>query len=315
MITRCLSNLFRLPDSSPSLASAFFRFRPEVASSTWRSGRLARTVATATLLLGSMASVQAGTFSGMHPLQTDRFIIGAGAYWMDISSDASLDKKGGLISGDVDFQDDLGFDDSDLQPALIAMWRITNHTRLEGEYFTVGQSNSSKLKETIEWDDVEYEVGAKVSANFDVDVGRLFFGYSFLKDDRKELGVGLGLHYLSIDAALKGEASVDGEPVGKVSHGIDDWAILPNLGIYGNYALSPKWLISARADWISANINDYDGTLWNAQAAIQYQLFDHFGLGLAYRYLSFDFEEDSSKRRWDIDVDYGGPILFFTANF
>ncbi len=280
-----------------------------------RSTLLAMAYASTFGLAGLQPAQAAATISGIHPMQNSRFMLGAGVYWPRISSDVSLDKKGGLPATDVDFQDDLGFDDDDMQPALVFTWRFSNRSRLEGEYFSVGQGNTSVLKETIGWDDVEYEVGAKVRANFDVDVGRLFYGYSFLKDDRKEVGAGIGLHYLGIDTAISGEAYVDGESIGKVSRGIDDWAILPNLGIYGNYAFSPKWLISGRADWISANIGDYDGTLWNAQAAIQYQLFEHFGLGLAYRYLSFDFEEDSSKRRWNIDIDYNGPIFFFTTNF
>ena len=265
---------------------------------------------------GLVSTSYAGSFSGIHPLQSDRFALMGGLYWTNISSTASADKDG-IIGGDIDFQDDLGFDETDMQPTFQARWRISDRSRLEAEFLSVGQGNSSTLKHTIDWDGIEFDVGVKVKGNFDLDVGRLFYGYSFIKDDKKEFGAGLGLHYLGLDTSLSGEASIGGIPIGggPVTRGIDEWAILPNVGIYGNYALSSKWLLSGRADWISANIQDYDGTLWNAQASIQYQMADHFGVGLAYRYLALDLEEDSSKRRWDIDIDYNGPILFITANF
>ncbi len=261
-------------------------------------------------------AIHAGPYTGIHPLQSDRFVFGAGGYWAAISSAASLHKKGTPLDNDVDFQDDLGFDDTDIQPAFVFTWRFSERSRIEGEYFSVTQGNTATTEKTIEWDDAVYKAGARLDARFDMDIGRVFYGYSFLKTDRQELGAGAGMHYLGLDTSLSGQASVNGKPVtDTVKRGIDDWAVLPNIGAYGNHAFSSKWLVSGRVDWISANIGDYDGTLWNAQASVQYQVSDHFGIGLSYRYLSLDLEEDSRKRRWDIDIDYSGPMLFITANF
>ncbi len=268
-------------------------------------------------VISSLAGIQlasAASFSGIHPLQSDPWVLSVGAFQANINSQAELSRKN-TQGTDIDFENDLNFDDTDTLPALFINWRITNKNRVSFEYFTVGQGNSGKAGRTFIWDGVEYDAGVKIKSNLDLDVGRFFYGYSFIKDDRKELGLGLGLHYLSVDTAIAGEAKINGTPVGKVKAGFDDWAVLPNLGAYGNYAFSPKWIVKGRVDWISANIGDYDGTLWNTEAAVQYQMFKHVGVGLAYRYLSFDVSADKSRKSWAIDLDYNGPLLFVTANF
>ena len=57
----------------------------------------------------------AGSFDGIHPLQSDRFIFGIGAYSPEIDGNYYFDD--GLS---IDFQGDAGFDDHDTLPAAAA---------------------------------------------------------------------------------------------------------------------------------------------------------------------------------------------------
>lgn len=260
----------------------------------------------------------AGPFNGIHPLQSNRFSIGFGGYGPDITGYFSIDDADGDDGTDIDFQDDAGLDDSSILPAIGLTWRLSNNTRIQGEYFTVGQSAKETVTKTINIGDLEFDVGATLESDMDMDIARAFWGYSFVKTDKTELGAGLGLHYLNLDISVAGKAHIGDTEIEleRAKKSIDDWAILPNIGGYANYAFSPKWIVGGRLDWISANIGDYDGTLWNAEAHIQYQIFDHFGVGLAYRYLDFELAaEDSRSGDWETELEYSGPLLFFTANF
>lgn len=69
---------------------------------------------------------------------------------------------------------------------------------------------------------------------------RAFLGYSLIKNEQAELGVGASLHFLDIDAKLGGQATVNGIVLPYASEGGDFLAPLPNLGIYGGYAFSSK---------------------------------------------------------------------------
>ncbi len=268
------------------------------------------------LFLLSGAALAAGPFNGIHPLQSDRFAIGFGAYVPDISGTFSVDDPDGGDGTDIDFQDDAGFDDNDALPALGLVWRLSNNTRIQGEYFNIGQSGKEELTRNISIGDLEFEMGKSIKADMDMDIGRVFFGYSFIKNDTAELGAGVGLHYLDLYVSVVGEAHIGDTEVVREERSIDESAVLPNIGGYANYAFSPKWIVGGRVDWISANIGDYDGTLWNVEAHIQYQMFDHFGVALAYRHLDFDLAaEDSSTGDWHVEQEYSGPMLIFTANF
>lgn len=268
----------------------------------------------AVLGLALMSGVSlAGPFNGIHPLQSDRFVFGVGGYMADITGDYSID-RGTDIDADL-----AGVDDDDTLPAMAFHWRLSNNTRLQGEYFDLDAGNRTVLARDISLpspEDTEFAVGAEVRAQLDMTVARIFYGYSFIKNDTMELGAGIGLHYLDMDASLAGNATVDGIEVASAEVSVDEWGLLPNIGGYANYAFSPKWLVSGRVDWISANVGDYDGTLWNVEGAIQYQLFKHFGVGAAYRYLSMDLSLDKGDDdSWSADLEYSGPMFFFTANF
>ncbi len=263
----------------------------------------------------SCSASAADSYDGIHPLQSDPFSFALGAFFPDVSGKFWKNSPDGDDGTDVDLHDDFGVDNSQTLPAFALTWRFSNKSRLQAEYFTFGQSNSHALDKEIDWGGLDFAVGATVKSNMDLGIIRAFYGFSFIKDDKKELGAGAGLHYLDIDVSLKGDATINGEPVLDVARGIDDGAILPNVGIYGNYALSPKWLLIGRVDWISANIDIYDGSFWNVEGAIQYQTFEHFGVGLSYRYIAFDIEVDDNGGWGMMDIDYTGPMLFFTANF
>ncbi|RLA22497.1 MAG: hypothetical protein DRQ61_06205 [Gammaproteobacteria bacterium] len=245
----------------------------------------------------------AGEFTGIHPLQSDRFTFGAGSYFQDVSSDFSVVRpdggKGSVIDNDSD-QSTL---------SLSAIWRITDKWKLQGEYFDMESSNNRAFSPSIG----NLEFAGTIDTGVNADVARLFLGYSFLKSQNSEIGVGAGLHYLSLGVSAKGTASVNGAPFAGVSKSvIDDWAILPNIGLYANYAFSPKWFIGGRVDWLDATIDVYNGSIWNAEAMVQYQMFDHMGIGMAYRYVNFGVEKNDD---WQLDIETTGPVLFVTGNF
>lgn len=260
-------------------------------------------------------SAIAGPYNGVHPLQSDRFKFAFGGFFSELDGDIYLDPANIDHEFEVDLQDDLGVDDSQVLPAAGLIWRYSNNGRLQGEYFSVGQDTKHTLDASIEWGDLDFAVGAKVKSDFDMDIVRAFWGYSLFKDERKELGVGVGIHYLNIEVSLKGNATINSTPVLNAKRGIDNWAILPNVGAFGNYAFSPKWIAFGRVDWISANIDDYSGGLWNLEAAIQYQAFEHAGIGLAYRYVNLNLDANKGRGDWGGDLDYSGPLLFFTMNY
>ena len=68
-------------------------------------------------------------------------------------------------------------------------------------------------------------------------------------------------------------------------------------------------------DWLSLEIDDYDGRLLNAQVGANYLVTKNIAVGVAYRYV--DYRLGIEKDRWDGLVRYKlyGPAILLQASF
>ena len=150
-------------------------------------------------------------------------------------------------------------------------------------------------------------MGTVVSAEFESDIYRLSAGYSFIKNEQAELGVALGLFTTDFRVSLA--ASGVGGQTG------DALAPLPTVGLYGSYALSPRWLLSGRVDYFSLDYDDYDGSLVNWVGAIDYRFTRSFGIGLGYRYVDYDLTATKAKFTGGVEYRFSGPMVYLVGSF
>jgi len=253
-----------------------------------------------------------------HPALSDNFTIMLGAFKSDnafkISAEGIIEDE---IEEIIDFDDSVGVDQSSTLLSAQLRWNFGKKRKwsLWGQYFNGDASGEAVLTEDVEWQDVTFREGTFVGAGVDVAVTRLFIGRSFVKNQRHDFGIGAGLHNLDLSVFIEGDIKIDDESTEFFRGDAENSQPLPNVGVW--YYVSParKWLIHARVDWISANIGDYDGTLWNANVGINYQAFRHVGFDLSYQYFELNLKVDKTDWRGEIDMTYDGPILAVTFNW
>jgi len=248
-----------------------------------------------------------------HSFLTDTFQVSAGVFYPTKGLKLSAD---GTIPGDeIDFDDSLAVDDSEATGSLTFRWNFGEKWSLAGQYWKTDVSGSESLERDITWEDNVYRAGATVGAGFELSVTRLFLGRKFSTGPQYEFGAGIGAHVMSIDAFIEGEAFVDDESTGFRRSAVDASAPLPNIGAWYMYSPSRNWLLSARVDWLSASVGDYDGTLWNTSFGVNYAFTDHFGASLAYQFFSLDVDVDDSDWSGGAKISYSGPFLALTATW
>ncbi len=150
------------------------------------------------------------SYTGIHPAQNSVLQLGAGAFFSNTDYSARFGSVGDG-STEVDF-DKLGMDTDKTVPFGFVRWRFTDRWRLEGNYFSTDNDGSGQTTGDIEWGGVIYN--GKVKVSNDTKLARAAVGYSFLKNDRAELGAGVGLHYLDWETTLSGDGRVNSGPVG-----------------------------------------------------------------------------------------------------
>lgn len=253
-----------------------------------------------------------------HPALSDNFTLMLGAFKSDnsfrISADGTITDEIGDI---VDFGDSVGVDQSSTLLNGQLRWQFGKNRKwsLWGQYFSNDATGEAVLKEDVEWQDVIFREGTFVGAGVDMAVTRVFIGRSFIKNQQHDFGVGIGLHNLDLNVFIEGDISINDESTEFFRGDVSKSQPLPNVGGWYNYSPARKWLVHGRLDWISANIGDYNGTLWNTSLGINYQAFRHFGFDLSYQYFNLNLAVDNSDWTGDVDMRYSGPVLAVTTTW
>jgi hypothetical protein len=248
----------------------------------------------------------------VHPSLTEKFVLDVGIFFPSRSFEIHVD--GNLAGGNpsIDFEDEFGLNKSDETFAIDFGWRFGKKWSLLTQYFDSNGSRSAVLDEDIEWNDVVFGQGSTTVAGQDFSMLRVFFGRQFATSERHDFGVGAGIHWLEISAFIEGEIIVNGAPNEFHRESVQATVPLPNVGVWYKYSLSPKWAFRFRYDYLNADIGDYNGSLVNASLGFNYQLFEHFGLGLNYN--AFELELGITKPDWRGEVTTRYEGLFVSAS-
>ena len=264
-----------------------------------------------TLIFPVMASAQ--TSGDQHPMLTEAFSLQVGGFLPSKRVDFRV---GGVSPGeDIDFDNNVAIANTDTTGSGVFRWRFGDKWSVWGQYWKSNESNTATLQEDVIWDDTTFEVGTNVGAGFDLSVARLFFGRIFSSGQQHEFGMGLGLHWLKFGAFIEGEAIINGESAGFRRESVDANAPLPNIGAWYWYAITPRWLVTTRLDWLGATIGEYSGSLWNANAGINFQAWQNVGFGLSYQYFRINLDVDKPDWNGGADLTYRGPFISLNVNW
>ena len=252
-----------------------------------------------------------------HPMLSDNFTASLGA----MKSSNSFKMRAEAIidpyrydNKDIDFGDRLGVSDSSTFFNGNLRWKFGKKKKwyLSGQYFSNNATGSRILKEDIEWEDVVFREGTYAEAGVKLAVTRVFLGRSFYKNEKNDFGLGIGIHNLDLSAFIEGEVLINDQTTGKKKVAKGASQILPNIGSWYLFSPARNWLLHARVDWISANIGDYDGGLWNASAGIGYQAWRHVGFDLSWQYFNLHVDVDKPSWTGGANMTYSGPVLAVT---
>ena len=261
----------------------------------------------ALLLLAAAAAPVLAQEIPSHPALQDRFWLGAGAFFPQTNTQASLTSNRTGAGTTIDFEQALDLERSKTVPSFVGRWRIGERWRIDAEYFQLNRSSERAVDREIVWGDQTIPVNANVQSKFNFSDLRVSAGYSFFRRKDKELGVGLGLHMAAYDVSLT--------TANFGSEGEDVLAPLPVLSIYGQFALTDAWAVGARLDRFSLSYDKYEGSLTSLALDLLYQPFRHVGFGAAYRALAIRAQAEGDRSTLNMRQNFQGPLLFMNVSF
>ena len=172
-----------------------------------------RLIGTIAVAIGSMGAAIADD-EDVHPLMTSGISIDAGAFFPARELDLSVDGTIGQ-NEEIDFDKSLSLRNADEVFSGEMAWRFRSNWSFLAQYFKSSDTSTVTLEEDIEWGDIVFGAGSTVSAGSSFTLTKLFVGRHWdISGNRHDLGVGGGIHWLSINIFIEGSIIENGIPIG-----------------------------------------------------------------------------------------------------
>ncbi len=249
----------------------------------------------------------------VHPAMESKWWVNAGAYFPERDFDASASASVGGITGSIDFEGSFGLDDSPSMFMGELGWQFGENWSTALQYFRSSRDAERTLEESFEWQDVVYDAGVSVQAGTSLELTRVFFARRFRDGGPHSLRLGAGLHWLELRAEIAGQATLNDQSTEFRRSAAAASVPVPNVGAWYRYSPNNRWLLSARVDWLSASIDNYDGEIWNVSAGVNFRLWDHVGIGATYQFFELSGSLEEDRWRGEIRTAFRGPYVHISG--
>ena len=250
-----------------------------------------------------------------HPLLSDQIILNVGLFFP--SKTFKIRADGSSPNEAVEFNKAFGYNSDETTFGFNFLWRFNKNNKwnLGIEYFGVKSNETRSIDKERGWRDVTFPAGVEVNSEINLNLYRVFFGRVISRGNKHELGGGLGIHAMDISGSLEGQAYINESTTTFASTNFEKRKVeviapLPNIGFWYYFAPTEKLIFSLRIDWFNAKIDNIVGALWNLAPGIKYQIFDHLGVGLNYRYFSAKIDIENKLWHGDLYYNFEGPFIY-----
>jgi len=207
------------------------------------------------------------------------------------------------VGTEIDLEDDFNLDDHVLTGRIDAGWQMTRRQSLDLSLFQIKREGTRTIDRDIQIGDVVFPVNAEVTNKSDLLFVKLAYRYAFLDRERWHLGASLGLHSMDWSTEWRAGSLALKEDFGFI-------VPLPVLGVFGSYALSPRWYLNASSEFFGLEYEQFDGFMNNTRLALEHRTFSHLGLGIGLDYflINASLENESGSLSAEAEYDYLGIV-------
>src|SRR5688572_12228795 len=237
----------------------------------------------------------------------DRLRIEVNLFGASPATDLRVDESPTLPGTEINAEDDLGLEDFKVLPQVELTLLPGEHHLVRLSAFAIHRSAEKLIEKPISFDNEDYLVNERVDSLLNITMFGLTYGHRFLVHQRGEISATIGVQIADVEA----NAVVRSRVVRESESGV---APLPLLGVEGRFDFSPRWAVEARAQYLTVDISQVDGSILDARLAVTLRLNPYLALGLGYRTFSIDVDSQDEDTPGFVDLSVAGPLLFVRAS-
>jgi len=219
-------------------------------------------------------------------LPWDKFSFSFGGFLADLSSSAIIGSNRIGLGISINLEDALGLDVSGFVIRSNAMYRFgtNNKHSARADFFSFKRRATKTLESDLEIGDTIFPIGSKTTSIYNLQIIKASYDFAFLQDNRVNFGASVGLYIMPITLKI--------ESTSALSENTHFVAPLPVLGIRSDLLLAPKLFMKQSAEFLYLKIDNFKGSIMDLNINIEYNIWDHIGLGAGFNYYRLTLEAD-----------------------
>lgn len=243
-------------------------------------------------------------------LLNDRLTLQAGLVSSSNQTIVRYDAAAGTPGTVLDGEKDLALPARKLvgRAELVFRMKERHRARIGNYYLPLDRRATTLLTKTINFGNTTYNVNDVVASELKMRLLAIAYTYSFVKNDRLELGASLGFDVIGFDAAATVAARLRTERE-------DRSAPAPLGGVDGTVRLSSRFYVEGRAQYLKVNVHNVKGTLETFEANVLYRLSPNVTFGLGYSGFKVDVDSEKIGDSGQFQLRSAGPQLFARVGF
>lgn len=262
-------------------------------------------------LLAMAAAQGVESLDGTPSPINDRFALSFGYYRAALATQARVDNTStALVVPGTPFsaERDFGLPDSSNQLRVEILFRMGERNRLRVDMFDLQRRGSATLAQDYTYGGSDFLIGDVIASKLDWRQMGFTWTYSVLRNDRFELGAGLGLY------AVQAEAQATRvNPAAREE--FDGAGPFPTLALDGTWRITRRFAFNARANYLKLSVDGITGKLGDYQADVQYRAAPNLAFGLGYERQDVAIDIPHQSPAGEMSMRLSGPKLFVRASF
>jgi hypothetical protein len=208
---------------------------------------------------------------------------------------------------EIDAEKDLGLADFRVLPQVELTLLPGERHLVRLSAFAIHRSAAKRIEKDISFDNEDYFVDERVDSLLNITMFGLTYGYRILVRPRGELTGTFGVQIADVEA----NAVVRSRVVRESESGV---APLPLVGLEGRYDFTPRWAVEARAQYLTVDVSQVNGSSLDARLALTWRVNPNLAMGLGYRTFQIDVDSADEDTPGFVDLSVDGPLLFVRAS-
>ena len=242
---------------------------------------------------------------------TDHFYIRASYYDPQLRTNLRVDPSPpvpGVLGTPLNAEHDLGLPAREKMGRVEFMFRLRERNKVRVDYFESNRSGSQVLANDVVFGNSTFNAGQLSQSSLDWQQFDITYTYSFVHSSRFEVGTGLGVYFLQVDA-------VSQQPSQNQRTEVTAATPFPALPLDVVWRISNRWSLNVRGAYLRANLAGFEGWYTDIHEDLQYRWNPNFALGLGYSSIRTSLTRSSGDFPGVFDMSISGPELFIRLSF